>query len=345
MCVTAEQAIVNFNTTLASKGHPSSPSVPGRAAMAELEKARSEIANLIEAESPSNIIFTLGCSQACEWGLEMFCRKAKLLGYEFAISPIEHPVVRDVFSALNKETINYLNVNEQGTILSPGKKANCCIHLQNEIGTIQPIETLGDYLFSDMSQSLGKIPVNVQNVDIAVFGAHKFGGPGGVGFIYLKDTKDWTSFGLGSRYFLDRAGTPDVAGVVATAAALEEAVSTLEDRTKTMLAFQSTLEVGLEKLGLEIVGKGALRSPNTSFVGGFEGYSLNFLMELGEKGIHVGLGSACGSLHNNVNNTMKVIKNDDKAWNYLRISQWGWYGEKEAKIVIAEIEKLCLRYI
>lgn len=350
----AAQAYLDFCNSRAGHGHPSSPSAPGRLAANAFEDARGKIALLIGASKPGQIIFTAGCTQACEWGLELLFRMDGETNtpYSVATSTMEHPAVRDAFSTLFSEycvegETNYITTDEngvakysEGAYIYSRYNKTCCIHVQNEIGIIQPIDKInGGRLFSDMSQSLGKIPVNVSNlnVDIAVFGAHKFGGPGGFGFIYLKDTNCWESFGAGSRYFLDRTGTPDVASAVATAVALEEAVSTLEARTQNMIAFQTTLEDGLDRMGIEVICKKANRSPNTTFIS-LPHSGLLSLFKLGEQGIHVGLGSACGSMHAGTSQVMKALGRSGGVQDFLRISQFGEYGEEEAKIVLEALK-------
>ena len=192
-----------------------------------------------------------------------------------------------------------------------------------------------------MSQALGKIPVNVSdlNVDLAVFGAHKFGGPGGLGFIYIKDPSNYLPFGTGSRYFLDRTGTPDVAAAVAAAAALEDAVLSLSTRMSRMTKFRDTLEEGLESLGLEIIGKNANRAPGTTFVR-IPNKGLHSVIKLGEHGIYVGLGSACGSVHTGESPLMKEIGCPGTIHDFMRISQFGEYGAPEAKHFLNILRKV-----
>lgn len=348
----ALQAYTDFHRSIGGHGHPSSPSAPGRAAAEALEKARSKIASLIGAKKAGSIIFTSSCTQACEWGLEILFNMEPNDGptSQFVVrSAIEHPAVRDAFDTLSQfeesEDVPgpiILRVDSNGVVENSDIiKKVCCIHVHNEIGVIQDLKKYaGKILFSDMSQSLGKIPVDVTDldVDIAVFGSHKFGGPGGFGFIYLKDTSNWESFGAGSRYFLDRPGTPDVAGAVATAVALEEAISTLEKRAENMKAFQSTLEDGLERFGYEILGKGAPRAPGTTFVK-MPGKGLTTVFKLGEAGIHVGLGSACGSMHTGASSVAKALGVSGDVQDFMRISQFGEYTDADAKIVLSKIEK------
>lgn len=336
----ALKAYSDFNNSKAGRGNPSSPSAPGKDAAIALEIARNKIAQLIGAKTSSQIIFTSSATQACQWAVNILFKKSNVF-----VSPVEHNAVIDATSKLS----NYLEINSDGLVIDRRKLgAVACIYVQSEIGTIQPIDELNcDYIFSDMTQSLGKIPVDVTKlgIDIAAFGAHKFGGPTGVGFLYLKDTFDWTEFGTGSRYYMDYPGTPNVGGVVATAAALEEAINSLPERNKNMLKFRSTLENGLKELKFEIIGEKTNRVPNTTFVkvpcnSGNCGMIL--LLQLGNVGVHVGLGSACGSMYTGGSPLMKALNRPSDGQEYIRISQWGQYGTEEAKCVLKNIEK-CLK--
>ena len=228
----ALETYINFNRSIAGHGNAMSTSTLGRQAASEIEAARTKIAKLIGAENSNQIIFTSSCTQACEWGLELLHAQSFKKVY---CSTIEHKSVaikaRELFGN------NDLFVNKGGivacTFVPPEKSAFVCIHVQNEIGTIQDIENIKVPFFCDMSQSLGKIPVNVSNIPnlmIGVFGAHKFGGPVNVGFMYVKDNKWWREFGTGSRYYFDRPGTPDAGMILATSVALEEAIKTLQPR-------------------------------------------------------------------------------------------------------------------
>jgi cysteine desulfurase len=188
---------------------------------------------------------------------------------------------------------------------------------------------------------LGKVPINVQNlgVDFAIFSAHKFGGSGGVGILYLKDTNHWKPFGLGSRYFMDRPGTPDVAAIVATTVALQESLRTLSARTVKMLEFRDYLEIELDKREIEILGRTVARSPNTTFIY-LPDQAARVLLELGQMGIHVGLGSACGSMHAGPSPIIKALDRVGTTQDYVRISQYGEYGLAEAKQFIAALDRV-----
>lgn len=338
MSKVALDALVSFNNSVAGHGHSMAPSRPGRAAMTAMEVSREVIAECLGASNPHQIIFTSTCSQACEWGLEIF---NNLNQKQTFVSPTEHPAVRQSTSELNKIPINSdgiitnIEFNDDGVI---------CIYMQNEIGVIQPIKDIKcGYLFSDMSQIPGKITINlssIPNVDIATFGAHKFGGPGGVGFIYLKEPLYWQEFGTGSRYFKDRTGTPDVASIVATAAALEDAIKTLPERTVKMKEFQTTLESGLDNLGIEVIGKGAVeRSPNTTFMHIPDGKAMQILLCLGGENIHVGLGSACGSFHSGMSPLMTAMGRSGGAHDFMRVSTYGEYASEDALLFLDKLQE------
>ncbi len=334
----------DYCVSKASYGHPSSLAEPGRMAAFTLEQCRKQIADLIGATKSEQIIFTSTCTQAAEWAMQLLHAINPIA--KTYISNLEHYAVKDVASIF--DNINYLPNDQNGNIIfSPNiiTENIICAHLQNETGTIQPIKELRSYckyLFSDLSQSLGKIQVNVTdlNIDFAIFSAHKFGGPSSIGFIYLKDTAHWRAFGTGSRYALDRAGTPDVASIVATTTALQNAIDTLKIRTNNMISFQSYLENQLKLRNIEVVCKNHIyRSPNTTFIY-LQDRATQILLELSKIGIHIGLGSACGSAASGPSPIIKALNRTGTTQDYLRISQFGDYGEEEAKYFISKLDEL-----
>ncbi len=346
----ALQAYIEFNQEIGGHGHPSSLSLPGRKAAAKLEECRAQIANLIGATKPEQIIFTSTCTQAAEWGLQLLHKLPNHLS-PVNISKLEHSAVneaaRQIFNDDGDDySVDELKNDTSGLVQIPNIKMNktVCVYLQNEIGTVQPLKelkSLSSYLFSDLSQGLGKLPINVQelNVDFGIFSAHKFGGPGGVGMLYLKNTSHWKPFGLGGRYFMDRPGTPDVAAIVATTVALQESLRTLPERTEKMLEFREYIEQELDRRGIEIVGQKVSRCPNTTFIY-LPNQAAQVLLELGNIGIHLGLGSACGSMHAGPSLTMKALGREGSTQDYLRISQYGEYGLEEAKYFIKSLDKI-----
>jgi len=349
----ALEAYGNFNKSISGHGHAMSISMPGRQAASELEAARAQIAKLIGAENPNQIIFTSSCTQACEWGLELL--KAQNFDKVYC-STIEHKSVaikaRELFGKPEGAAggaNNYLFTGKSGVIactFTPpeDKSAFVCMHVQNEVGTIQDIENIKVPFFCDMSQSLGKIPVNVSkipNLMIGAFGAHKFGGPVNVGLLYIRDSKWWKEFGFGSRYYFDRPGTPDVGMVIATAVALEEAIKTLQVRYHRALNFRSIIESAVKLIGIEVIGEGATRIPHATFLNIGKRMGPHVMAQMEAEGMFVGLGSACGSLHSSTSPIMTALGYGGSSQDNIRISQWGDYGEREARLVAQALVKYC----
>lgn len=339
----AMSAFIEANDAFLGHGNAQSPSATGRAASNEIEKARSKIAELLGAKTPNQIIFTSGSTQACEWATNLL---KNLSPDSIYVSPTEHPAMKDaIYSSF--QNIKEIPIDNNGVIqeIEDLNSAGSCIHIQNEIGIIQPLERLKfKYLLTDMSQSAGKTQINfkeLKNVDIAVFGAHKFGGPASIGFMYLKDTSYWKEFGTGSRYYMDRSGTPDTAAIVATAEALDDAMHTLPQRLERMKEFRDILEPGLKSLGFEIIAEKAERHPSTTFVNMGSGKGIVTLFNLGDRGIIVGLGSACGSSYLGSSPLMeKLGRLNESPNNFIRFSQFGTYGTNEAKHVLEVLKKI-----
>lgn len=331
----ALQAYVNFQSSSIGYGHPLAPSFIGQKSATALEEARIKIASLLGCK-PLQIVFTSTCTQACEWGINLLKRHSEALQR----SSLEHSAVRDVCDNFQAEV---LNVKSSGVIipeLFDSEKSGICIHVQNEIGTIQPIEKIkSKLLFVDMCQSIGKVDINLSNIDFAVFGAHKFGGLASVGILYIKDYKHWSEFGTGSRYYNDRTGTPDVGSIIATSIALEEELRTQKERNEICKEFQTELENRLIDCGLSIIGYGENRVSNTTFVQ-LKDKALYILSLLSQEGIYVGIGSACGSMHSGPSPIITALGLDCDAHDFLRISQHGNYGKKDAIHIFDRIYKL-----
>lgn len=338
----ALEAFIKFNSLPAAHGHPSALNAAGRAANAALEEAREKIAKLIGAKNSNQIIFTSGCTNACDWGLKILFNIGKYNKKEIVVSSLEHPAVGKICET---EDIQQLKSTKDGIIIQDERvKKLICLYVQNEIGTIQPIKELkADYIFSDMSQALGKIPVNVTdlNIDIATFGAHKFGGISGVGFIYLKDINNWIPYNNQIHRYMDSPGTLNVAGIVASAVALEEAINSLPERTENMKSFQKTLENELLNMGFEIIGYNASRSPSTTYFAGLK-FSQKTILDLSEKEIFVGSGSACSSGISGFNAipTMKALDKDYHLGQVMRISTFGEYISNDAAYFIKVLKEV-----
>lgn len=330
-----------LNSSISGHGHPNSLTKPGRRAANLIEESRVKIAELIGAKSSNQIFFTYGCTHGCEWAIDIFFKQAIKNKSNVKISSYEHPAMRDAFLKAYK---NYYPDNFSNYIFSfndDNSDYYCSImHMQNEFGTIFDLKNIKrKFLLSDLSQSLGKIPVNVSelDIDIGVFACHKFGGFNGTGFIYLKNSDWWVPFGTGSRYFTDRTGTPDANMVATSAFALEFALKSLSERFQRSFEFQKHIESSIENDQFEIVEKSSIRSPNTTFV--HKKNCINEILNLNSKNIYCGLGSACGSHATGISTSLQSFEKYKKCspHDFMRISQWGEYGIKEAKYFLEQL--------
>lgn len=320
-----------FSTGLGGHGHPSGLNASDREAARELENARQTIASLLGAQDSSQIIFTSSCTQACAWGLQIL----RFLTPEGsrAVSPIEHSAVRSVTS-----DFQLLLCNSDGEVQRPYNsdiQAAAIVGTQNEFGTQQNLLEVKyswkiPYIFSDLSQTAGKEKISLDAVDLAAFGAHKWGGLPGLGVLYMQNIDYWQSFSGQPGFFLDQPGTPHVGAAVAAATALQEANNSWLERQQKMLDFQSTLEFGLKNRGYSIVAEDSPRSLGITLVAGWED-SLSLLLDLEKENIFVGVGSACSSLESEVSPALQALGRTETKENLLRISTFGEYDGKDAQ--------------
>ena len=313
-------------------GNPSQPYSLSRPCKLALKKAREDIAEYIHAD-PNEIYFTSGGTESDNWAIK---GSVLLNGNRGTIitSSIEHHAVLCSCRAMESHghSVTYLPVSQDGTVnlqnlqsALTSKTGLVSIMLaNNEIGTIEPIELLakaahdnGALFHTDAVQAIGHIPVDVKvlDVDFLSASAHKFGGPKGIGFLYIKK-----GTGIGS--FMDggaqekgiRAGTENVASIVGMAAALKERCSHIE---QSMLLYDKENELlnELQKNGLT-VGEDFLWNGNHDILRHLPGIiSLSFRGRDGEmilhrldlKGIIISTGAACDSHRIQVSHVIDAI--------------------------------------
>ena len=297
-------------------GNPSSLYGTGQKAKEILEQAREEVAALIGA-SARDIYFTSGGSeadnQAIRSAAEIGRRKGKM---HIISSAFEHHAVLHTLNRLEKEgfEITLLPVHENGLVVPAEleqaiREDTCLVTIMtanNEIGTIQPIRELGaicrkhGVLFhTDAVQAIGHIPIDVEadNIDMLSASAHKFHGPKGVGFLYVKKGIALTNLiEGGAQERGKRAGTENVPGIAAMTAAMKEAVAAIPENTAHLTEMRDRLIAGLSEIPHSALnGDAKKRLPgNVNFCfEGIEGESLLLLLD--DRGIQASSGSACTS--------------------------------------------------
>lgn len=313
----SEAALDTMTTFLKETwGNPSSLYGIGQNAKEALEEARAEIAAVIGAD-PKEIFFTSGGSEADNQAIRSAAAQGAKNGKRHIVSSaFEHHAVLHTLEALKNEgfTVSLVDVHEDGIVRPEEVEAairddTCLVtvmYANNEIGTIQPIREIGEIcqkhgvLFhSDAVQAIGHIPVNVvtDGVDMLSASAHKFHGPKGVGFLYVKKGVRLTSLiAGGAQERGKRAGTENVPGIAAMAAALKEAVTNMERVSAKVQKNRDRLIEGLSAIEhCALNGDRTRRLPgNVNFCfEGIEGESLLLLLD--DKGIQASSGSACTS--------------------------------------------------
>ncbi|MBR1440259.1 MAG: IscS subfamily cysteine desulfurase [Lachnospiraceae bacterium] len=297
-------------------GNPSSLYSIGQKAKEALEEARADIAGVIGAK-PAEILFTSGGSEADNQAIISAAKTGEAAGKRHIISTkIEHHAVLHTLKKLEKEgfEVTLLEVNGDGLVTPEAvrdaiREDTCLVsvmYANNEIGTIEPIREIGAIcrekkvpFHVDAVQAIGHIPVNVEedNIDMLSSSAHKFHGPKGVGFLYVK--KGIRLFNLiegGAQEKGKRAGTENVPGIVAAAAALKEAVANMDKNAAYLTEKREKLIAGLKEISHSALnGHPVKRLPgNVNFCfEGIEGESLLLLLD--DKGIQASSGSACTS--------------------------------------------------
>ena len=299
-------------------GNPSSLYAFGQQAKSDLEKARITVAKCLNAQ-PEEIYFTSGGTEADNWALrgvaELMALRGKKTGH-IITTAIEHHAILHTAQWLEKQgyEVTYLPVDGEGRVdpaavegaIRPDTILISVMAANNEIGTIEPIAEIGaiakahKVLFhTDAVQAVGHIPVDVQawNVDLLSLSGHKFGGPKGVGVLYMKKPLRLPAFIQGGGQEKGRrSGTENVPGAVGLATALQEAVDNLSAESARLAGLRDQLINGLTKLPYaKVTGSRKDRLPGTaSFVfEGVEGEAL--LLHLDAKGICASSGSACSS--------------------------------------------------
>lgn len=345
ICDAAKKAIIEH---LDDFGNPSSSHELGRNARVLIEDARERIAKCINAE-PEEIYFTSGGSEANSWAVYNF---------ETLSTNIEHHSINaDICLSIGDYDITdsktYKNINKWTTAMVS------CMYVNNEIGSIQPIKEIAEmvhdnkiWFHTDAVQAMGHTPIDVKEIDCDMLSAsaHKFGGPKGVGFLYVKHNGpelDPLIYG-GKQEQGVRGGTENVLGIVSMAAALEDAVEHMEERNAHIKHLRDKL---LDKL-LQIPGSHLNGSLENRVPGNI---SIRFSEVSGAKlvtlcslyGVYISSGSACNEGVSEPSRVLKAIGlSDEEALSSIRITLGHTNTEEEidqaANIITQLVERIRL---
>jgi len=290
----------------------------GRDAYHALEAARESIAIAIGAARPSELIFTSGGTEADNAAFISVLRRVAPDGGHLVASAYEHPAILDLVKWLGKQgyDITLLNPRKDGRVyaddlaeaLREDTKIVSIMHSNNEVGTINNLREMaelvharGALFHTDAVQSLGKVPIDVQElgVDMASFSAHKIYGPKGVGALYLRRGISFDPLIKGGgQENKRRSGTQNVAGAVGFAKALELCLDEMDSEAARLSGLRDHIikrvTDTLENTQVTAAGEGS-RLPGIAplLINGVEGESM--LLQLDNQGFAISTGSACSS--------------------------------------------------
>lgn len=323
----------------------------GTEAKKALEKAREDIASVIHAK-PSEIYFTSGGSESDNWAVKGIAGELKHQSRHIITSKIEHHAILHSCEHLEElgYRVSYLDVDKDGIVdiaklenmikegrsaLRPPDKISLIsiMYANNEIGTIEPIEEIGriaqrnHILFhTDAVQAVGQMQISMQRlpIDMLSASAHKFHGPKGVGFLYVREGTPLPSFiHGGGQERGKRAGTENVAGVVGMAKALTIANHEIGRKSRELIQLRNYFIRRVKSEIPEVIlnGHSEKRLPgnaNFSFKD-ISGVALLVLLE--EEGIYASAGSACSAGTTSLSHVIQSIEVPKKyAYGTIRFS-------------------------
>lgn len=347
-------------------GNASQPYSFGRRAKKALKISREIIAKCINCKT-SEVFFTSGGSESDNWVLKCFgnTKKKRVI----ITSEIEHHAILNSCESI-RDSLNeifYLRVDKTGLV-----DKNQLIEIlekyidfdvqilvsvmmaNNEIGTIEPIKELaaithkyGGYFHTDAVQAVGHINIDVRELDVDFLSAssHKFNGPKGIGFLFVKNGSPLSSFIEGGAQENNlRAGTENVASVVGMATALENNCINLLDNQNKLFAIEEELINQLIKVKLDFIRNGNINHlpgiVNLSFKGQ-DGEMILHRMDL--MGALISTGSACDSVNTQVSHVINAINVPlDYRKGTIRISFGKYNSIEDADSIAKMLEQIVL---
>ncbi len=341
-------------------GNASQPYSFARKPKQALKEARAIIAQCINAE-PEEIYFTSGGTESDNWAIKgvAFADDEK---HTIMTSQIEHHAILRACEDVEKlgYPVILLPVSKEGVItpdalnsaITSDTRLISVMYANNEIGTVEPVKELceiahrnGALFHTDAVQAVGHIEIDVKElgVDMLSASAHKFNGPKGIGFLYIKKGTPINSYASGGAQEFDmRAGTENLASIVGMAVALKKNCERIHEITKHLWACENLLIEKLKTAGIDFV-----RNGSDNHVPG--NISLSFRSADGETllhrldlmGICVSTGAACDSINTRVSHVLRAIStNEEYVEGTIRISLGKHNTLLEVESIVASIIKI-----
>ncbi|NMD70766.1 cysteine desulfurase [Bacillus sp. DNRA2] len=341
-------------------GNPSSLHQLGGTAEKLLSQARAQIAKLLQVKD-TEILFTSGGTESNNLAIKGTALMFRGRGKHIITTEVEHASVREAMEQLKELgfRITYLQPDHSGRIsVAELEKAIChdtilvsMIHVQNEVGTIQPIKEIGMLLKEypkilfhvDHVQGVGKVPLDIYGcgIDLCSISGHKFHGLKGTGVLYLREGLQISPlFSGGNQEFKHRSGTENVPGIVAMAKALR---LTMDCYREKLSSLNEIMQYVKNELGQ--VPEITIHSPMEDAAPHILNFSIKgfkgevFVHALEDKGVFVSTTSACSSRQAAVSKTLIAMGiSQDEAKSAIRLSFSYQNTMKEAQIAVKAIK-------
>ena len=326
-----------------------------------LSQARSQVAQLLSVKQ-KEIYFTSGGTEGNNLAIKGIAFAYKDRGKHLITTTIEHASVRESFKQLESMgfEVTEIPVDSNGRVhvvdiekaIRPDTILVSVMHVNNEVGTIQPIEEIGQLLKKypkilfhvDHVQGIGKVPLdlNESNVDLCTISAHKFHGLKGNGLLFVRDgVMIHPLFTGGSQEGKVRSGTENVAGVVCMSKALRLILDKLQTELEQLRKVSNELRKGLEKIdGIVINTPEKFAAPHILNFSVPHVKSEVFVHALEEKDIYVSTTSACSSKQKTISNTLIAMGiSEERAGSAIRLSLSYYNTMDEVKKVLSAVEQ------
>ena len=345
---------------LGEYGNASQPYSFARTAKKALKNSRETIAQCIGAQ-PEEIFFTSGGTESNNWAIKgtAFLNSSK---HAFITSSIEHHAILRPCADIERMgyPVSYLPVDFTGTVnvetlseyINSGTQLVSIMTANNEIGSIQNITALaniahsyGAIFHTDAVQAVGhiKIDVNVFGIDMLSASAHKFNGPKGIGFLYVrKGTPLMPYVSGGGQEHNMRAGTENIASIVGMAMALKKNVDAIEDTSSHLALLENKLLTGLSNANIHFSRNGSKMHIPGNLSLSFPGYNgETILHRLDLMGICISTGSACNSKEAQISHVLQAIGlQPDLAKGTIRLSFGKNNSENDVDIIIESLQQI-----
>ena len=343
-------------------GNPSSIHSIGRDARKYLDQSRRKVAQLLGAK-PNEVIFTSGATESNNTAIKGLVKANEQLGNHIITSKIEHHSVLNVFEQLEKEgyDVTYLDVDDTGAIDLDQLKDTInektilvsIMFVNNEVGTVQNMYDIEDIIAEtnalfhvDAVQAIGHLDINFHDFKFATMSitGHKFGGPKGVGALFVKDHApiEYNLLG-GDQETKRRAGTENLPQIVGFAEALELTVENRNTNNIHLMNLKQLFLVGLQERTIPIEVNGSMTDSTGHILNLYFPFidveTMLTLLDLSN--IYVSSGSACTAGTTSLSHVLSAMYEDDeRAKHSVRFSFNEQTTEREINYIIAEIHKI-----